>query len=206
MTNYKCEVHGLLGGSLPWSLGMYFTGSVSEAATETAWKNANETAWATGGTPLLGFMSADVTVTEYQTATLTTSFKQSTLTADTVSHAGTDAAASLPWDSAMVVTFRTIQRNKSGHGRIFLPPLASDQILAHVYKAATCTSIASIFQTLRASMTTAGLQQFIFNRATLVDGTAPFTIKNVTGGDVSNKPASQDRRTSKVIPARTTFT
>jgi hypothetical protein len=185
---------------------MYFAGAVSEAACEAAWKAANEVFWSTAATPVLSLMNADVTVTEYQSSTLTTSFKQQTLTSDTVAHAGTDATASLPWDSALVVTFRTIQRNKSGHGRLFLPPLASDQILAHVYKAAACTAIATNMQTLRASMTTAGLTQFIFNRATLVDGTAPFTVKNVTGGDVSNKPASQDRRTSKVIPARTTFT
>lgn len=206
MTNYKCEVHGLLGGSLPWSVGMYFFGATSESATEAAWKAANDVAWATAGSPILSFMSADVTVTEYQTATLTASFKQSTLSSDTVSHAGTDVNPSLPWDSAMVVTFRSTLRAKSGHGRLFLPPLGSDQIAAHVYKVATRNAIASAFQTLRASMTGAGLQQFIFNRATLVDGTAPFTIKNVIGGDVSDKPASQDRRTSKVIPARSTFT
>lgn len=206
MTNFKCEVHGLLGGSLPWSLGMYFFGGVSEAACEAAWKAANETYWATAATPTLSLMNADVTVTQYQSSTLTASFKQSTLTADSVAHAGTDANPSLPWDTAVVTTFRTILRSKAGHGRIFLPPLANDQILAHVYKAAAVTALALNMQNLRAAMTAAGLTQFIFNRATLVDGTAPFTMKSVTGGDVSNKPASQDKRTSKVIPGRTTFT
>lgn len=206
MPNFKCEAKGLLGASLPWSLGMYFTGAVTEAACEAAWKAASEVFWSTAATPVLSFMNADVTVTSYQSATLTAAFKQSTLTADTVAHAGTDAAASLPWDTALVVTFRSALRNKSGHGRIFLPPLASDQVLAHVYKPATCTAIATNMQTLRASMTAAGLQQILFNRAVLVDTTPAFTIKNITGGDVSNKPASQDRRTSKVVPGRTTFT
>jgi hypothetical protein len=205
MANFRCQVFGLLGSTLPWSVHMNFTGSVTEAACETAWKAANEVFWATDATPFLSYCNADVSVTAYQSATMNATWHQTTLTRDLVSHSGTNVNDSLPWDSAVVVTFRSSFRQKTGRARWYLPAVAHSHLTSHVYDNAMTTQIASLMGTLRASMSAAGLTQITYNSRILVDGTPAFTTHTISGGDVPNKPASQDRRTSKIVPTRVSF-
>lgn len=203
MTNYKGEVYGLLGGSLPWSFGLNMQSSNTEATVSSTFNGAVDTLFTTATNGLENFMSADVTVTETTVATLTASMKYQTKTTASLSITGTDANASLPWNIAEVVTLRTAYAQKSGHGRMFLPPFAEDQIASHVIKSATMTSMKTVFDAFFTTLEDGGITPFIFNRLTLKDGTPPFTIKTFTNYDLSNKPAQQRRRVSKVVPART---
>lgn len=206
MTNFRMEIHGLIGASLPWSIGFYFSGSVSESAASGTFNTAAGVLFTDATNGLDQFMNAEITTTLTTVSTMSSTFRQTTLTQATLSHLGTDANASLPWNTAMVVTFRTASRTKFGHGRVFLPPFAEDNIASHVWKSTVTAKVAAGFQTLRTSMTSGGLTQFIVGKVVGVSGNPPFTPLTCTGGDVSDKPGQQRRRVSKVVPTRTTFT
>lgn len=205
MANYRATASGLLGGTLPWSYHMGLQSASTEATVAANWNAATVALWNTATNGLQNFMSADVTLTSTNVSTLNATFHQTTKTVVNTSLpiAGTDANASLPWNIAEVMTLRTGFATKWGHGRIFLPPFAEDQITAHVIKAATMTSMQTVFNTFFASLTGAGHVPYIYNARTLKDGTLPFTIRICTGYDLSNKPAQQRRRVSKVVPTRT---
>lgn len=205
MANYHCQASGLLGGSLPWSFGINWQSASTEATIAANWNAALVTLFTDATNGLQKFMSADVTFTSTFATTLNATFHQTTKTIVTTGLpvAGTDANASLPWSIAEVITLRTNLARKNGHGRFFLPPFAEDQIAAHVIKAATITSMQTVFNAFFASMTGAGHVPFVFNRKTLKDGTLPFQIELCTFYDISNKPARQSRRVSKLVPTRT---
>lgn len=205
MTNYRAICSGLLGGSLPWSFHMGLQSSSTESTVADNWNVAIVALFTDATNGLEKFMSSDVTVTDTFVTTLNATFHQTTKTSVTTSLpiTGTDVNASLPWSIAEVVTLRTGFATKWGHGRIFLPPFAEDQIAAHVIKAATITSMQTVFNTFFASLTGAGHVPYVYNARTLKDGTLPFTIRICNGYDISNKPARQSRRVSKIVPTRT---
>jgi hypothetical protein len=208
MANYRAQFAGQLGGSLPWSCRMNLQSSATEASVAATWNSAVVALWNTTTNGLKNFVSADVTLTDTSVSTLNATFHQTTKTDVTTSLpiTGIDANASMPWNVAEVVTLRTGFATKSGHGRIFLPPFAEDQVAAHVIIAATITKMQTVFNTFFASLVGAGAVPFVYNARTLKDGTLPFTIKLCTFYDISNKPAQQRRRVSKVVPARTVGT
>jgi|SRR5215471_16211837 len=205
MTNYRCQVNGLLGASLPWSFSTYWQSSSSESSVQGQWHSAIDTFF-NGTTPtgVKTLMNADVTVTETTTSTMSSTFHQTTLTPNTESIAGTDTHDSLPWQDAVVVTHRTALRNRSGHGRFYLPPFGNDTVVAHILTSASQTIVRDAWQAVRNSMVGAGHTQIVLNKRPLKDGTAAFTIKTVTGFDVPNKLGVQRRRISKVVPTRLT--
>lgn len=208
MANYHVQCSGLLGGVLPWSYGMNLQSAANEATVADNWLTANTTMWNDATNGLKQFFSADVTFTNSFATTLSATFHQTTKTPDATGLpiTGTDANASLPWSVSEVITLRTAFATKWGHGRFFLPPFAEDQIAAHVIKAATITSMRTVLDAFFASLTGAGHVPFLFNRKTLKDGTLPFTIHLCNGYDISNKPAVQRRRVSKLVPTRSVGT
>lgn len=206
MANYKCEIHGLIAGTLPWSIGMYFSGSVSESSASGTFNTAAGVLFTDATNGLDQFLNAEVTTTNTLVSTQSATFHQTTATSAALVHLGTDANASLPWQTAMVVTFRSVQKTRFGHGRVFLPPMASDNIASHVFKSTVTAKVAAGFQTLRTSMTSGGLTQFIVGKVPSIGGNPAFSPLTCIGGDVSDKPGVQRRRVSKVVPTRTTFT
>lgn len=204
-TNYRAVCEGLLGGTLPWSYHMNLQSSAVESTVASNWAARNATLWNTATDGLKNFMSADVVFNNTFVTTLNATFHQTTKTenASGLPITGSDANASLPWSIAEVVTLRTPFATKSGHGRFFLPPMAEDNIVAHVIKASTITSMKTVFDVFFAGLIADGHIPFVYNARTLKDGTLPFTIKLCTSYDLSNKPARQSRRVSKVVPTRT---
>jgi hypothetical protein len=206
MANFDAEMYGLLGGILPWSSGLHLSGAIVEGTLATDWDDAVQNLFDTTTNGLKNFMSADVTLTGTSVSTLNSVMRQTTKTVNADSIAGIDANASLPWNIAEVITTRSAQYTKSGHGRMFMPPFAEDQIVAHVIKSATIASMVIVFDAFFAALTGAGATPFIFNERTKKDGTPPYTVTDLTHYDVSNKPAQQRRRVSKLVPTRTTGT
>jgi len=203
MPNFRCQINGTLGGSLPWSTALHVSGAIAEGTLSTDFTTATTNLWTTETDGLQNFMSADVVVTGTLVTTLNATMHQTTGTEATLDIAGTDDNASLPWNISEVVTLRSPQRTKWGHGRMFLPPFAEDQIVAHVIKSATCTAVAGVFDTFFAALVAAGTTPFIYNERPRKDGTPAYTVTNLTYFDFSNKPAQQRRRVSKIVPGRT---
>ena len=202
MTNFRGQINGLLGGSFPWSTRLCMSGALVEGTLATAFNTAVTNLFTTATNGLENFMSADVTVVNTTMSTLNSTMHQTTKTTTANAITGTDANPSMPWNIAEVITLRSIDFTKSGHGRLFLPPFAEDQVTAHVIKAATTAKMKIVFDAFFAAIIAAGAQPFIFNERTKKDGTPPYTITNIINYDISDKPAQQRRRVSKVGPTR----
>jgi len=205
MPDFSLKVKGLLGGSLPWSFGFFAAGSGSEASTSSTFNTAVGTLFTTATNGIQNFITSDVTVTGTVTSTLNGTMHQVTETIGSLSITGTATGNSLPWSVAEVVTTITGFAQKSGHGRIFLPPFAESTVASHVITSGTITSLKTVFDTFFSTIITAGIQPFIFNRKPLKDGTPAITQKplNAPYFKISNKPAQQRRRVSKVVPTYT---
>lgn len=202
MTNFRCTVLGLVGGDFQWTNRIHVSGATAEATLATDFADAITALYTTATDGLQNFMSADVTLTGVLVCTLNGTFHQTTGTEAALDIAGTDENASLPWDTSEVITWRTAQRTKWGHGRWFLPPFAEDQIASHVIKAATTAKMKTVLDTFFESFGAAGVTPFIYNERTRKDGTPPYTITDLTNYDISDKPARQRRRVSKIVPTR----
>ena len=202
MTNFRCEVFGLIGAELPWSNRIHVSGSTAESTLATDFAASITALYTTATNGLQNFMSADVTVTGIKVTTLNSTMHQTTGVTAGLSIAGTDANASLPWSNAEVVTWRTAQLTKWGHGRWYLPPFAEDQIVAHVIKSATTAKMKLVLDPFFTSFGSSGVVPFLYNERTRKDGTPPYTMTNIINYDISDKPAVQRRRVSKIVPTR----
>lgn len=203
MATFSCRIFGLIGATLPWSTGILATGAISEAAASTLFNTQAGLLFSTAVNGLNNFMNADITVTKTNVATLDpVSFRQVTETPAVLAEVGTDANPSLPWDTSIVITTRSARVNKGGHGRLFLPAFAEDQIAAHVLKAATTAKMKIVFDAFFPNLVGGGLQPIVMNRRATLSDPVAFTQKNIITYDISDKPARQRRRVSKVVPTR----
>lgn len=204
MTNFRCRINGQLGGTLPWSCGVIMAGTLSEAALLAQFSTAVTNLWTTATNGLQNFMTSDVTVTGVSVATLDPStFHELTKTTGTLSIPGTATGNSLPWDTAEVIGLGSTGLQRYQRGRMKLPPFATNQIASHVIIPTTTAKMKIVldafFPAARAGMT----GYIVFNQKTTKQGIPPHTVENLSTYHISDKPASQARRVSKVVP---TFT
>lgn len=204
MANFEFKQSGTLGGILPWSYRFRGSSASSEATLATAYTSAATALWNTTTNGLKNFCSADVVATKTTVATLNASMHWVTATDTAMSVTGIDANASLPWNIAEVVTLRSAGRTKSSHGRIFLPAFAEDQVVAHIIIAATTAKMKIVFDAFWTAIGVAGVIPFVVNMKPLKNGTPAFTTQSFISYDISDKPAQQRRRVSKIVPTRVT--
>lgn len=195
MPNYLHVSRGQMNGAFNWSVRMYSTSSVAEAAAETAWHAAFKTFWNTAGVrALYPATNSWVSTTTY---TMSGAWKAttSTTTAESIAGTGTQAQA---YECALVVTFRTAQKNRKGVGRWYLPGLATAGLAVNgwTYLPASITTIATALGTMNTSWS-GTLTPVIFHRPTL-------TTDNILHSDVPDQVYVQRRRGHKRIPTRTT--
>lgn len=204
MPFYLHTATGLLGGSFPWSINAVSSSSASESAAQTAWDAGVVALW--NSTGLNALIPTTTTLTETVTSTANSSFKQTTATVTTHSLAGT-GTGSLPFQIAEVVTLRTAQRTKYGHGRWYLPALAPAALIAagNLLSAAAVTDLVTA---VNAMFTAFGstLQLQILHRHGTLHGPGALTTDPVVSGDVANKFVVQRRRGDKLVPTRTAIT
>lgn len=204
MPFYLHQASGLLGGAFPWSINAVSSSSASEAAAQTAWDAGVVALWTSAS--LNALIPTTTTLTETSTSTASSSFKQTTLTKSTHSTAGT-GTGSLPFQLCEVVTLRTAQATKYGHGRWFLPALAP-AALASAGNLLSSTAQGDIVTAVNAMFTAIGstLQFQILHRHATLHGPGALTTDPITSGDVSNKFVIQRRRGDKLVPTRSAIT
>lgn len=66
----------------------------------------------------------------------------------TVNGVGEDIGAALPGQNAMVVTFKTANRGRSGRGRVYLPPFNEDQCVGNIWDSTLRGNIETVFGNL----------------------------------------------------------
>lgn len=204
MTDFRLTVGGNLAASaLPWTFNMLATGAVSEASAASTLNTAVTALWTTATTGLENFIATDVSLQFTEAATLDTNLHQTTRTTTPNVVAGTSASPSLPKQLTIVVTTRSATFTKSGHGRFFLPPFATNEVAAGgVLLGATQTALQTQFNAFFAALNTAGLSLFIQNRRALKNGTPAGRRLSLVTYDVANEYRVHRRRVSKVVPTR----
>lgn len=196
MPTYLHVAKGSLNSAFGWSVSLHSVSSAAEAAAEASWHAAFKTFWNTAGVRAL--YAATNSWLSSITYTLDGSGHVSTGTATSEAIAGT-GTQSLPYECALVATWRTAIKGKKGIGRWYLPAptTASLAVNGWTLLPANQTTIA----TALAAMVTAWtgtLQPVIYHHAA-------HTTDNIIHGDLPDGIYSQRRRGHKRIPARSTI-
>lgn len=201
MVFFLHKAEGVVGTAFAWSFGAVSSATVSEAAAETAW--ATGIAAMFNSAAFNALLSTEVELTQTSTSTATATFHQSTKTVTDHAIPGT-AAQSLPYQVAEVVTLRTALATKYGHGRWFLPPMATGA-LATTGFVLSATAVADVVAAVNAAFAAWGgvlTLQVLHRKAPLGGGVAAMTCTPVNAGDVSNKFVIQKRRADKFTVTR----
>lgn len=206
MPNFMHTARGVLVSGAFWSFNLNSSGSISEAAAETAWGNAVNAFYATAGVAAL--MDEGFKLTGTTTSTASSTWKQTTITRTTHNTAGAATTQELPDRAAMIVTQRTAYADKSGHGRWYMPAPVSAALVdgsgGHL-SPASVTTLTGALATLRNSLTGAGLQPLILTRRATKSGLAAYTTRLITEWELVSTLGGQRRRGDKLVPTRTQF-
>lgn len=205
MSNYLHVVSGLLNGAYPWSNRIYSSSGLAEGAAQTSWNNAISAFWASAAFKAL--MPTTLTITASYTSTMSTAWKQTTKTSNTLALAGGAATAAMPYETCAILTLRTTQATKYGHGRWYIPtPAATAQAAAgYTWSAAFTAALAGAWNALTAS--NAGALSFLLlHRTGTKTGPGALTTDQLHTGDASDEIAVQRRRGDKRPAIRTAVT
>lgn len=197
MPNYISEAHGLLNDAFPWSFSMKFTSALSEASVESAWHSSIKAVWqhATFG----AFIPATNHFTGTSTSTASATWKQTTKTSTDEDVVGAGGQA-LPYECAMILTWRTATANKHSHGRWYFPSLTTAALATNgwVFSSTAITDAVAAFEVMTGGW--AG------NLTPLLLDRKANTTQNIIRGDIPDGVYVQRRRADKRVPSRTTVT
>lgn len=194
MPNYLHVSRGLLNGTYGWSVRMYSTSTVAEAAAEASWHAAFKTFWNTAAVRALYPATCSWTSTTSYTQSGTWRSTTGTTTSEVIAGTGAQAQA---YECVVLATLRTAFKNRTGIGRWYLPGLTTAGLAVNgwTYLPASITTIATALGTMNAAW--AGtLTPVILHRRLL-------TTDNIIHADVPDQVYVQRRRGHKRIPART---
>lgn len=198
MPDYYCQVSGEYNGALGWSFGQHMTTGQSEDSLATQWLAAWEDAWTSSTLGLNTLYPATTTINGVSVATLNATMHETSKTRRTISHPGTSTADTLPYQEAIVVSWRGPNIQRHGRGRWYLPALAEDQVNGDVLITAAANRIKDAMNDVYNRMQGINAQFFVTNKHPLKDGTPAFQHTTVTTPLVALKPARQSRRVRKV--------
>lgn len=203
MTFYLCKAGGYVNNSFAWTVNAVLSSTQTEGQVATNWNTAWTQLWAQYGT--LVPTTTALTFTSASTASAT--FKQTTKTNTPRTNQGAGAQPSLPMQSSVVVTWRSAQATKYGHGRWYLPTVDSSAIAAtgYILSSAAQTTVQTGVNALLTQLR--GAQQIvILHRHGTLYGPVAYATDLVVAGDISNLLHVQRRRGSKFVPTRVAVT
>lgn len=198
MTDYYLQLKGLFAGSVGWSIGQHYTSNANEAAVASAWQSAWADAWTNSSYGLQTLYPTGTVTTEIIASTLNGTMHELTKTPLALAHAGTNTGDTLPYQEAIVVSWRGLSVRKSGRGRWYLPALAEGEVNGDVVDVDAAGRIKNAVSALHATMTADGSTFFVTNKKPLKDGTPAFQKTVVTTPLVARKPARMSRRVRRI--------
>jgi len=204
VANYLLAAGGTLDGSFPWSITGMASSTSSETAVATAWAAAMTTLFTTAA--YKAFLPAMTECTYASASTADAEFRQTTKTTETLALSGTASTVATTFQTASIVSLDTAYATRWGRGRWYLPGpndtglAAAGYFFSAAYTTALAAAVTSALTTFNA---TAQLQ--IAHRKASKSGPAAYTLTAVTGGTVSDMPATQRRRADKRLPIRTSW-
>jgi hypothetical protein len=200
VTDYYAQMHGQFAGGIPWSTGLHITSNQSESALATTWSNAIQNLWTDGANGIETLYPLTTSLTQVTVATLNATMHEVTKTRIPKSIPGTSTADTLPYQEAVVISWRGNSVQRRGRGRMYLPALAEDQVNNDAVITAAGNRLKAAFTALASAIQADGSTIFVFPKKPTKDGTPAFTKTVVTTPLVALKPARMSRRVRKVAP------
>jgi hypothetical protein len=207
VTNFLHKASGTSPSGQFWSFGLVSSGSISEAAAQASWNTRVSAFFA--DTNVKALYKTTTVLTHTSTSTASATFRQTTLSENTVSVAGTATTQESPEQCSMTFTTISALRTRSGHGRLFLPAPVSAALTVNTggqIAGANMTNIAAAATTWFTGLVSDGLQPQILHRKATLGGLAAFSLTPVTSGKISNTLHTQKRRGDKRTTTYTAFT
>jgi hypothetical protein len=198
VTDYYLQLKGVFAGGVAWSIGQHYTSNANETTVASTWQSAWADAWTNSSYGLQTLYPVATTTEEVTVATLNASMHETSKTLLAAVHPGTSSADTLPYQEAVVVSWRGLNIQRHGRGRWYLPALAEDQVNGDIVIDNAAGRIKNAITALKANMTADGSTFFVTNKKALKDGTPPFQKVVVTTPLVAKKPARMSRRTRKI--------
>lgn len=200
MTLYRARVFGLYAGAREWSTGYLLNSTAAESTVASAFTAAFGTLWTTATNGYANLCNADVTTTNTVVYTVNPSLVVLSKTTTALSHAGTNAHDSLPFNTAVNVRMLGPSDTKSDRGAMKFPTPSNDMYVGDIFTAAFQTSLKAVLDPFFTSMRAlAGYSAVKVNTHTNKQGDPPFTQHIVTTYSVGNKPSAQRARTRKTF-------
>jgi hypothetical protein len=205
VTNYMHKASGTSPSGQFWSFGLNTTGSISEAAAQASWHARVVAFFATAGVAALYKTTTVLTLTSTSTASAT--WHQTTLTSNVENQAGTATTQELPEQMALVASLQSATRDRSGHGRMFLPAPVAAALTANTggnLLQANATTLATAATTWFNGLASDGIQPLILTRKATANHPA-YSTRLVTSRRFDNTLHIQKRRGDKRTPIYTSF-
>lgn len=202
MSDYRATVHGTFGNGINWSFGTNITSNQTGQGLLTTWANAWASAWSTGTTGIQTLYPTTTEITKYNIVLYDANWRGSAQWGQNVAAPGTAVGDSLPFQESVVVSMRGNQMGGHGRGRFYMPALEETFVNNNKVISSAQSRLSAGVNLVKASMTADGSTFFVFQRPQpkhvppIVAG--PKYVVNVF--EVSDKPATQKRRTRKIQP------
>lgn len=203
MTNFLHKANGTFADGGFWSFGLTTSGSITEAAAQTAWHDFVTGFF--GDVNVTTYYSTGLHLTQTSTSTASATFHQTSKEVTAETFVGTSTGNQLPTVLGLVISLYTANSTRYGRGRVFLPA-PTDTVLDTAPQDGMLTAtvgghIGTAWSTAWTAMQTAGLDPLLYTRQTTRSGIPQYSTSAITSRKVQGKLHVQKRRSDKIIAA-----
>ena len=171
MTDFYCQVFGLLPNGEKWSTGRHITSGRPLATMLSVWGAAWDSAWTNGTYGLQGIYPTDLTVTGYSAASLDGNMREIAKQLLSASHAGVDSADSLPSNVSIVLSWRSSQDvRKTARGNQKLPGPSNDKVIDDKLDSVVQGHVSAAINAVKSAVIADGSTFFVFPRFNTFSG------------------------------------
>ena len=200
MADYYCQVDGVFANGRSWTFGVHVTSAQNISTLLTTWNSAWTAAWNSGANALKQFYPVGTEVAQTTVALLDATFHETQKQAQPNSIPGTATGDTLPIQEAVVVSERSLNIQKHGRGRFYLPALEETFVNNNVVDPTALGKISAAVNSVKTAIQADGSSIFVVSKKPHKDGTGQYVKTPIIQWKVSNKPARQSKRNNKSTP------
>jgi hypothetical protein len=201
MPDFHATVNGTYGNGINWSFGANITSNQTGSGLLATWANAWASAWTAGGSGLDTLYPTTTEITGYRVAQFDPSWAQASAWTQNVAAPGVAVGDSLPYQEAVVVSLRGVTLGAKARGRFYMPALEETFVNNNQIVSTALSRLSGGVNLVKAAVTADGSTFFVYARPKKKPIVVPAGPKYVVNTfEVSNKPATQKRRTRKIKP------
>jgi hypothetical protein len=198
MTQYRLTMEGVYPNGRTWSFRQHYSSAASLATIIADWSNAWTTAWTTATTGLATVYTTGTVLNNFTAAVLTgTPYREGLKSVNPVSHAGTVSGDSLPPQTAILISRRSVEVGARNRGRTYLPAPAESTQVDGEMDTTNAGNVSTSINAVRIALVSAGHTPVIYNTKVSTADPVIQTNKTITLEEVDRILRSQRRRQEK---------